>query len=585
MKISRLILVKAIVLYMLIPIMVSADDAEPSVMRVEGIPGKSTDEIVAVKDASQVLKEIPITIISDPENADVFIDGEYMGSGRSFKATTGTHNLELKKEGFKTVQKEIEVSEAHTLFEYKMQEIELQIVTIKSTPQDARIFIHGVEVGKTNKQLFYYPGEYKLSLAKSGYETVTDSITITEGADNSFDYTLLKVAAMLTIETTPDDAEIYVNGAKQKTNSSNIAPGKYKIEVKSIGYFPETRTVVADKNNPRVETFTLRRITGNLQLLIEPMETSVRLERDGAVIDSWTGSAVKKDIPIGDYTMVFSADGYPVQRRLISVANDQTTNLNIDMKEAPPADTISERIEKPTAVTSSEMVLVEGGSYQMGSKMELPMHTVTLSNYYLGKCEVTQREWQEVMGNNPSQFRQDNLPAENVSWFDAVEFCIKKSEAEGLTPCYQVGVGKISCDFSAEGYRLPTEAEWEFAARGGNKSYAYKYSAGNNIDEVAWYDANAGMQPHPVGQKKANELGIYDMSGNVWEWCFDWYDEDYYASSPIVNPHGPSSGRTRVLRGGDWSSGADLCRSTLRAGLDPNGKGPKVGFRICRKGR
>jgi len=585
MKIFRLILIKAILFYMLFSIMVSADDKRSSVMRVEGTLEKSTDEIVAVKDAGEVLKEIPITIISDPENADVFIDGKYMGSGRRFETTTGVHNLELKKEGFKTIQKEIEVSEAHTLFEYKMEKIELQTMTINSTPRDARIFIDGVEVGKTNKQLFYYPGEYKLSLAKSGYETNTDSIAIIAGADNIFDYTLTKTAAMLTIETTPDDAEIYLNGAIQKTNSPNVAPGKYEIEVKSVGYIPETRTVVVDKYNPRVETFTLRRKTGNLQLLIEPMETSVRLERDSAVIDSWTGSALKKDIPIGDYTIVFSADGYPVQRRPLSVPYEQTTTLNIDMNEARPADTIPERVEKPTEVSSSEMILVESGSYQMGSKMELPMHTVKLSSFYLGKYEVTQREWQEVMGNNPSQYRQENLPVESVSWFDAVEYCIKKSEAEGLTPCYQVGVGKISCDFSADGYRLPTEAEWEFAARGGNKSYAYKYSAGNNIDDVAWYDGNSQMQTHPVGQKKANELGICDMSGNVWEWCSDWYDRDYYSSSPIVDPHGPSSGRTRVLRGGDWSSGADLCRSTLRAGLDPNGKGPKVGFRICRGGR
>ena len=170
--------------------MVSADDKRSSVMRVEGTLEKSTDEIVAVKDAGEVLKEIPVTIISDPENADVFIDGKYMGSGRGFETTTGVHNLELKKEGFKTIQKEIEVSEAHTLFEYKMEKIELQTMTINSTPRDARIFIDGVEVGKTNKQLFYYPGEYKLSLAKSGYETNTDSIAIIAGADNIFDYTL-----------------------------------------------------------------------------------------------------------------------------------------------------------------------------------------------------------------------------------------------------------------------------------------------------------------------------------------------------------------------------------------------------------
>ena len=239
-----------------------------------------------------------------------------------------------------------------------------------------------------------------------------------------------------------------------------------------------------------------------------------------------------------------------------------------------------------------EVILVMGGTFQMGSnngnKGEKPVHDVTLSDYYIGKYQVTQKEWQEVMGNNPSSFKGDNLPVESVSWYDAVEFCNKKSRAEGLTLCY-TGSGKSTkCNFSANGYRLPTEAEWEYAARGGVKtqnSASYKYSGSNNIDVVAWYWDNASKKTHSVGGKKANELGIYDMTGNVSEWCNDWYDSSYYKNSPKNNPQGASSGSPRVHRGGSWYHGARLCRVANRYGNRPDRSDCYLGFRLLRSSK
>ena len=200
---------------------------------------------------------------------------------------------------------------------------------------------------------------------------------------------------------------------------------------------------------------------------------------------------------------------------------------------------------------------------------EKPVHSVTLSDFFISKTEVTQKEWKEVMGNNPSSFKGDNLPVETVSWNDIQKFIKKLNTKTGLN------------------YRLPTEAEWEYAARGGVKtqnSASQKYSGSNNIDEVAWYYSNLGSKTHSVGGKKANELGIYDMSGNVWEWCND-YDSSYYKNSPKNNPQGASSGSYRVYRGGCWSYSAKYCRVAFRYNNYPDYSRNFLGFRLLRSSK
>ena len=219
---------------------------------------------------------------------------------------------------------------------------------------------------------------------------------------------------------------------------------------------------------------------------------------------------------------------------------------------------------------SFEMVRVECGTFRMGATSEQedeadgdekPVHSVTLSSYYIGKTEVTQTLWQAVMGSNPSYFKGADLPVENVSWNDCQEFIQKLNRLTGRN------------------FRLPTEAEWEFACRGGNNSRGYKYSGSNNLGSVAWYDGNSGNKTHPVGTKAPNELGIYDMSGNVWEWCADWYGD--YSSGAQTNPTGPYGGSTRVLRGGSWYGIARYCRSSLRSLNNPSNRNYNLGLRLA----
>jgi formylglycine-generating enzyme required for sulfatase activity/predicted Ser/Thr protein kinase len=220
-----------------------------------------------------------------------------------------------------------------------------------------------------------------------------------------------------------------------------------------------------------------------------------------------------------------------------------------------------------------EVVDVAGGTFTMGCTSEQsdcgdnekPPHQVTLSSYKIGKYEVTQAQWKAVMGSNPSHFNGyfntcENCPVENVSWNDVQEF-IQGLEAK-----------------SGKKYRLPTEAEWEFAARGGNNSNKSKYSGSNILDEVAWYDGTSGSKIHSVGGKKPNELGIYDMSGNVWEWCSDWYGE--YNTQAQNNPTGPANGSLRVLRGGGCFSLPQFCRVSFRYYYNPDVRNDGIGFRL-----
>lgn len=247
-------------------------------------------------------------------------------------------------------------------------------------------------------------------------------------------------------------------------------------------------------------------------------------------------------------------------------------------------------VEPYDVAVAPEMVVVEGGTFIMGCTAEQgydcngyenPAHGVTLSSFYIAKYEVTQGEYESLMGTNPSYFNgSDNLPVEKVSWYDAVKYCNALSVAEGLDPCYVIDRNNTTCDFTKNGYRLPTEAEWEYAARGGNQSQGYKYAGSDNSDEVAWYEQNSDKRTHEVGTKKPNELGLYDMSGNVWEWCWDRFN--YYDSSSVSDPTGPETGLSRVLRGGGWKDFYQEWRVTSRENLSTGTFHRELGFRLVR---
>ncbi len=227
----------------------------------------------------------------------------------------------------------------------------------------------------------------------------------------------------------------------------------------------------------------------------------------------------------------------------------------------------------------TDMAIVEGGTFMMGSDSEYESHTVTIDSFLMGKFQITQKIWTDIMGINPSSEKGENLPVSNVSWYDALEFCNMLSIRSGLEPCYIVINRYALCDFTKNGYRLPTEAEWEYAARGGNLSKGYQFSGSNELKEVAFYSSNS-KNIKEVGQKKENELGIYDMTGNVWEWCWDSYEK--YQKEAVENPRYSDGFYERVLRGGSYRNKSYYCQVSARNNADPDNKRNDNGFRIAK---
>ncbi len=255
------------------------------------------------------------------------------------------------------------------------------------------------------------------------------------------------------------------------------------------------------------------------------------------------------------------------QRKTTQAAPKKTQPARQAQQQKPAASTSMPKVSLDDIMRN--MVYVEGGTFTMGATSEQkkpdddekPTHRVSLSSFYIGKYEVTQALWKAVMGSNPSRFEGDNLPVERVSWNDCQTFLRKLNAMTG------------------KNFRLPTEAEWEFSARGGNWSRGYQYSGSNVLSDVAWYYDNSGSKTHNVGTKAPNELGIYDMSGNVWEWCQDW--KGSYIGSAQTNPKGPSSGSYRVDRGGSWFNFAWSCRVACRYCHTPDYRYFDLGFRLA----
>ena len=275
---------------------------------------------------------------------------------------------------------------------------------------------------------------------------------------------------------------------------------------------------------------------------------------------------------------------------MLNIFNSKTDSVNDhDVDESTLFEPrIGMNVNSAISKLIANMVYVEGGTFMMGATIigrkngwlnflgkqdnavydreassdEKPAHQVILSSFSIGKYEVTQEEWEAVMGSNPSQFKGAKRPVEQVSWDDCQEFIRKLNALTGKR------------------FRLPTEAEWEYAARGGNRSQGYKYASGNNIGSVAWYEGNSNSETHLVGQKQSNELGLYDMAGNVWEWCQDWYDSSYYGNSPSTNPVNNTSASLRVARGGSWLNLAGNCRMSFRNFRAPGYRSSYLGLRL-----
>lgn len=298
------------------------------------------------------------------------------------------------------------------------------------------------------------------------------------------------------------------------------------------------------------------------------------------------GKSDCKVYPVSNISTINFTVGTPYESKI-----NITYSSNIDIYPILLIDSIV-FLPKPLV----DMVLIPDGSFQMGNTGEYsgesdekPVHSVTISKaFYMSKYEVTQKQYQAVMGTNPSNFKGENLPVEMVTWYNAVAFCNALSQLEGRTPCYTINGTNVTCNWDANGYRLPSEAEWEYAAKAGTTTDFHNGSLtnpdcsplDNNLDKIGWYCGNENTKTREVGQKQPNAFGLYDMSGNVWEWCWDWYTS--YTNVTLTDPKGPTMGSYRVYRGGSWIYYTFRCRSAYRNYDTPDSRYFDIGFRIVR---
>ena len=454
-------------------------------------------------------------------------------------------------------------------------------------PKNAVVTIDGVlqpssSDGEYSAMLPYGTHTYKVEAG--GYISKSGSFVVSSGDMTPVSVSLLSAMASVSITCPTPAVSLYVDKKAVGNSpwSGSLKEGMHLVEVRKSGYRSQQKTIQLTQQQKLDVTFgELVAIQGNLSVNYKPFGADVYV--DGKKLGQ--SPRVFNGLLVGNHQVEVRKDGYATDRKTISISEGQTASITGTLASNAVASSNTSGYSSSSSSMASgsnaisipvkdgisiDMVKVEAGTFMMGATSEMkdpysdekPVHQVTLTNdYYMGKYEVTQALWQAVMGSNPSNFKGDNLPVETVNWNDCQEFISKLNSLTGRK------------------FRLPTEAEWEYAARGGKKSRGYQYSGSRKISDVAWYEGNSRSKTHPVGRKQANELGIYDMSGNVWEWCSDWYGS--YSSSSQTNPMGSDSGAKRVRRGGSWCYIARICRSSYRSGDAPDCRGLYLGLRLA----
>jgi formylglycine-generating enzyme required for sulfatase activity len=361
-----------------------------------------------------------------------------------------------------------------------------------------------------------------------------------------------------------DEIWVYVPKGLKKITISHPVHGVLRDYYLPVAV-SAAKTYQMELVNEKVETIVHEAPTSQYVVFqVTPLDAIVEI--DGEQLKAEGGTAMKS-LELGTYNYIIRAPNHQTEAGNVTVDNAQEKQvIKISLVPILP-DTKTISVGK----VSFTMVKVDGGTFVMGATPEQdndprdnekPAHQVTLSPYYIGETEVTQELWKAVTGKSPSMNKGEQMPVENVSWEDCQDFIRKLNKKTGLN------------------FRLPTEAEWEYASRGGSRSKGYKYSGSSSLKNVAWFKQNSDGMPHDVKTKEPNELGLYDMSGNVMEFCQDFFQKPY-ASTPQTNPTGPASGSYYVARGGNWDTDKGTCRVSFRVGFAPKYKLDDIGLRLA----
>ena len=499
---------------------------------------------------------------SSVDGAVVYIDDKMVGKAphKSDKVASGVHNVKIVKQMYRNYESSVTVTDGAVAELRPVLAADFETVTL-TTDADSEIWINEQQRGTGSWTGDLGTGSYIVECRKPNHRTTSETITVSPGM--SVTKISLKsprpIYGVLSIMSAPGNAEAWLDGKNIGLTPiylPQILIGSHTLKLTKSGCADWT-------GNVNVAEGQIAEINATLQsgapVTFTSNVASAQLYLDGVLLGPANGTY---DLAFGSHTIVCKASGKKDLTKSITISQTDISRT-VYCRFGAARETIT------VNGVSFDMIIVEGGTFTMGAtseqgndayNSEKPAHQVTLSDYYIGETEVTQALWQAVMGSNPSYFKGNSNPVDFVSWYDCQEFIRKRNSLTGRT------------------FRLPTEAEWEFAARGGNESKGYKYSGSNSIDNVAWYTSNSSSKTHAVKTKSPNELGIYDMSGNVSEWCQDWYGS--YSSNAQTNPKGPSYGSNRVLRGGSWNNSAWYCRVSCRNSYSPVSRSYYNGLRL-----
>ena len=518
---------------------------------------------VTVNDKTVVNKQLRpafgyLDVSSTPEQgANVWVDGDLVGVTpiKTDKLASGTHTVRVMKDMYKMKEQSFVVTDGQTTNAVLSMSANFVNVTV-NTDSQSDIYVDDEYKGKGKWTGRLSDGAHIFEARKTNHRASGETIELALGETKTITLDApTPINGTIDVDSSPMGATIYIDGkhyGETPNYISDILIGEHELKLTKQGCASVTKTITIKEG----ETLSVN------EKLQTGKEISISTGRSGDKIyvdENYVGvSPITTNLSYGNHEIKAERDGKTVSK---------TINVTQSGGDSSVKLTFGNQTFTVNGV-SFTMIVVKGGTFQMGATSshadndEKPVHNVTLSDYYIGETEVTQELWQAVMGKNPSYSKGNKKPVEQVSWNDCQEFIKKLNQLTG------------------KNFRLPTEAEWEYAARGGNKSLDYKYSGSGIVGSIAWCDGNSGSKTHDVKTKQANELGIYDMSGNVWEWCQDWYDSGYYSSSPVNNPTGPTSGSRRVLRGGSWYGYARNCRVSSRNNYYPDFSSDSLGLRL-----
>ena len=499
-----------------------------------------------------------VTVTSTPSGALVFLDEKQVGQTPLTldHIASGSHSLRFQAPQYAVERRNVSVADGQTANVAVTLAARFAEITVQA-PQGAVVTVDGDRKGSGTLSWRQSEGLCDIVVSMAGHRDARRQLEVVAGRAQTVQLTPQPIYGSASVDSDLMDAEIWIDG-KQYGVTPNVVErllvGSHTLVLKKSGYADLQQQFSVEEGK---EASLLVKLPAGRSVQFTSEKPGMQIIVDGKKLGTTPLTAV---VGIGHHSVSAMRGGDIIDVR------------DLDITSAGAPLTMAFRDFNHTFTVNGvqfTMVEVGGGTFTMGATSEQgsdawdeekPAHEVTLSDYYIGQTEVTQALWEAVMGSNPSDSKGDNLPVERVSWDDCQVFIQKLNQLTGKQ------------------FRLPTEAEWEYAARGGRKSRGYKYAGGNNIDSVAWCDGNSGNETHPVATKQANELGIYDMSGNVLEWCSDWCGD--YTSSSQSDPQGSSSGSFRVIRGGCYYNFARNCRVSYRISNTLDYRSGYLGLRL-----